>query len=107
MMSVGIPCNLMPTLLPRTSLHLLCINTYYMLLNGQSPIDPLHVCGNAAKLEDKTKEISTSVKKSCSVLLIGCIPTDVQGVYSKFGRLTFMLNCDFELINPYMSQTHN
>ena len=46
-------------------------------------IDPLHVCGNAAKLEDKTKEIFASVKQSyCSVLQIGCIPTDVKGVYS-------------------------
>ena len=44
-------------------------------------LDPLHVCGNAANLEDKTKEIFASVKKSCSVLQIGCIPTDLQGVY--------------------------
>ena len=48
-------------------------------------IDPFHVCRNAAKLEDKTKEIFASVKQSyCSVLQIGCIPTDVQGVYSMF-----------------------
>ena len=45
-------------------------------------IDPLHVRGNAANLEDKTKEIFASVKKSyCSVLQIGCIPADVQGIY--------------------------
>ena len=45
-------------------------------------IDPFHICGNAAKLEDKTKEIFASVKQSyCSVLQIGCIPTDVKGVY--------------------------
>ena len=32
-------------------------------------------------MEDKTKEIFASVKKSyCSVLQIGCIPTEVQGV---------------------------
>ena len=38
-------------------------------------IDPFHVCGNAAKLEDKTKEIFASVKQSyCSVLQFGCIP---------------------------------
>ena len=47
-------------------------------------INPFHVCGNAAKLEDKTKEIFASVKQSyCSVLQIGCIPTDVKGVYSR------------------------
>ena len=40
---------------------------------------PLHVCGNAANLEYRTKEIFASVKKSCSALQIGCIPTDVQG----------------------------
>ena len=46
------------------------------------PIDPFHVCGNAAKLEDKTKEILASVKQSyCSVLQFGCIPTDVKWVY--------------------------
>ena len=50
-------------------------------------IDPFHVCGNAAKLEDKTKEIFASVKQSyCSVLQIGCIPTDVKGVYKSFNR---------------------
>ena len=27
-------------------------------------IDPLHVCGNAANLEDKTKEIFASITKS-------------------------------------------
>ena len=43
-------------------------------------IDPLHVCGNAAKLEDKTKEMFASVKQSyCSVLQFGSIPTDVKG----------------------------
>ena len=46
-------------------------------------IDPFHVCGNAAKLEDKTKEIFASVKQSyCSVLQFGCIPIDVKGVYT-------------------------
>ena len=51
-------------------------------------IDPFHVCGNAAKLEDKTKEIFASVKQSyCSVLQIGCIPTDVKGVYITFSHL--------------------
>ena len=45
-------------------------------------IDPFHICGNAAKLEDKTKEMFTSVKQSyCSVLQFDCIPTDVKGVY--------------------------
>ena len=29
-------------------------------------IDPFHVCGNAAKLEEKTKTIFASVKQSCS-----------------------------------------
>ena len=39
--------------------------------------------GNAANLEDKTKESFASVKKSyCSVLQIGYIPTDVKGVYT-------------------------
>ena len=33
-------------------------------------IDPLHVCGNAANLEDKTKEIFASVKK----ILLFCTP---------------------------------
>ena len=43
---------------------------------------PLAVCGNAAKLEDRTKEIFTFVKKSyCSEIQIGCIPTDVQFVF--------------------------
>ena len=48
------------------------------------PINPFHICGNAAKLEDKTKGIFASVKQSyCSVQLqIGCIPTDVKGVYT-------------------------
>ena len=32
-------------------------------LNAFLLIDPLHVCGNAANLEDKTKEIFASVKK--------------------------------------------
>ena len=51
-------------------------------------IDPLHVCGDAANLEDKTKEIFASVKQSyCSVLQIGCIPTDVQGVYIRINVL--------------------
>ena len=50
--------------------------------NQDSAIEPLHVCENAANLEDKTKEIFTAVKIFyCSVLQIGCIPTDVQGVY--------------------------
>ena len=54
-------------------------------------IDPLHVCGNAANLEDKTKEIFASVKKSyCSVLQIGCIPTDMQGVYRTTDSLNFV-----------------
>ena len=45
-------------------------------------IDPFHVCENAAKLEDKTKEICASVKTAyCSVLQFGCIPTEVKGVY--------------------------
>ena len=49
----------------------------------ETGIDPLHTCGNAANLEDKTKEIFASVKNYyCSVLQIGCIPTDVQGVYT-------------------------
>ena len=56
-------------------------------------IDPFHVCGNAANLEDKTKEIFASVKQSyCSVLQIGCIPTDVKGVYTKF--CFFNLSCE-------------
>ena len=59
--------------------HSICIDVY----SRNEPIDPLHVCGNAAKLEDKTKEICASVKQSyCSVLQIGCILTDVKGVYS-------------------------
>ena len=54
-------------------------------------IDPLPRHGNAINLEVKTKEIfssgnneiSSHVKKSyCSVLQIGCIPTDVQRVYT-------------------------
>ena len=49
---------------------------------GFYDIDPLHVCGNAANLEYKTKEMFASVKKYLgSILQIGCIPTDVQGVY--------------------------
>ena len=53
----------------------------FILILVVQRIDPLHVRGNAANLEDKTKEIFASVKKSyCSVLQIGCIPTDVQGV---------------------------
>ena len=47
-------------------------------------------CVNAANLEDKTKEIVTSVKKSyCSVLQIGCIPTDMQGIYTSLSDLTW------------------
>ena len=42
----------------------------------------IHEQVTSANLEDKTKEIFASVKNSyCSVLQIGCIPTDVQGVY--------------------------
>ena len=44
-------------------------------------IDPLHVCGNAANLEDKTRFFYRSENFFCFVLQIGCIPTDVQGVY--------------------------
>ena len=33
-------------------------------------IDPLHVCGNAANLEDETKEIFASVKN----ILLFCTP---------------------------------
>ena len=50
--------------------------------------DPLHVCGNAANLEDKTKQIFAFNYRS--VLQIGCIPTDVQGVYCSF--CSFMLH---------------
>ena len=51
-------------------------------------IDPFHVCGNAAKLENKTKEIFASAKQSYfSVLQIGCIPTDVKGVYCGMGHI--------------------
>ena len=64
------------------------ILAYIRIMNLHNPsgwslfIDPFHVCGNAAKLEDKTNDIFASVKKSyCSVLQIGCIPTDVKGVY--------------------------
>ena len=40
-------------------------------------INPLHVCENAANLEGKTKQIFASIRKCyCSVLQIGCIPTD-------------------------------
>ena len=54
------------------------------LINSRAlHIDPFHVCGNAAKLEDKTKEMLASVKQSyCSVLQFDCIPTDVKGVYN-------------------------
>ena len=53
---------------------------------------PLAHHGNAANLEDKKKknsllgiEIYSHVKTSyCSVLQIGCIPTDMQGVYRRF-----------------------
>ena len=51
-------------------------------------IDPLHVCRNAANLEDKPKEIFASVKKShCSVVQIGCTPTACKGsiVYMQLG----------------------
>ena len=70
--------------------------------------DPLHVCGNAANLEDKTKEIFASVKNSyCSVLQIGCIPTDMQGVYLEV--LTNYSQCKFKrcsqtLIQEYLSK---
>ena len=54
---------------------------FYAFTQARS-IDPFHVCGNAANLEYKTKWIFASVKQSyCPVLQIGCIPTDVQGVY--------------------------
>ena len=51
---------------------------------------PLAYHGNAANLEDKTKDIFSSGnwdifscrKSYCSVLQIGCISTDVQDVYS-------------------------
>ena len=58
-------------------------------------IDPLHRCGNAVNLEDKTKQIVASVKKSyCSVLQIGCIPTEVQGVYCNVVLYCIVLHCN-------------
>ena len=52
---------------------------------------PLAHRGNAVNLEDKTKEIFSSgnwdlfscKKCYCSVLQIGCISTDMQGVYTR------------------------
>ena len=47
-------------------------------------IDLLHVWGNAAKLEYRTIRLFyRSDNFFCFVLQIGCIPTDVQGVYTK------------------------
>ena len=46
---------------------------------------PLAHHGNGTNLEDKTKEAFTSGNWdlfSCKKNLIGCIPTDVQGVYT-------------------------
>ena len=50
--------------------------------NYPKTIDPLHVCGNAANLEEKNKRNVHFCKKKPyrSALRIGCILTDVQGV---------------------------
>ena len=50
--------------------------------------DPLHVHGNAANLEDRTiRFFYRSENFFCFVLQIGCIPTDVQGVYKRVFEL--------------------
>ena len=42
-------------------------------------------CGNAANLEYRTiRFVYRRENFFCFVLQIGCIPTDVQGVYSPF-----------------------
>ena len=58
-------------------------------------IDPFHVCGNAAKLEDKTKEIFASVKKNLIVLYssLAAFPQTCKGSiqYAAF-RISFVRN---------------
>ena len=50
------------------------------------PIDPFHVCGNAANLEYRTIRLFyRSENFVCFVLQSGCIPTAVKGVYSYLG----------------------
>ena len=68
----------------------------HMVPDFDSVNRPLAHHGNTANLEDKTKfsllgiEIYSHVKKSCcSVLQIGCIPTDVQGVQGPISELPF------------------
>ena len=43
-----------------------------------------HVCENAANLEYRTRFFYRSENFFCFVLQIGCIPTDVQGVYIEY-----------------------
>ena len=44
--------------------------------------DPFHVCGNAVNLEYRTIRLFYRIEHLfCFVLQIGCIPTDVRGVY--------------------------
>ena len=51
-------------------------------------VDPLRVCGNAANLEYRTIRCFSRNENFFSfVLQIGCILTDVKGVYSKIKLL--------------------
>ena len=52
----------------------------FLFIAGCTTVFPVKL--SSANLEDKTKQIFASAKQSyCSVLQIGCILTDVQGVY--------------------------
>ena len=51
--------------------------------NNICSLDPLHVSGNAANLKYRAiRFFYRSENFFCFVLQIGCIPTDVQGVYT-------------------------
>ena len=59
-----------------------CIATTWIHWSVCITIDPLHVCGNAANLEDRTIRFFYRRENFFYfVLQIGCIPTNVQGVY--------------------------
>ena len=75
---------------------------------------PLAHRGNAVNLEDKTKEIFSSgnwdlfscKKCYCSVLQIGCISTDMQGVYTRVVHIFIKLHFVHRLLEM-VKATHS
>ena len=56
------------------------------------PIDPLYICSNAANLDTEQYFFYRSENFFCIVLQIGCIPTDVKGVYTnENGKVEILL----------------